>query len=224
MPRSTSAFFAAALCVSAAAPALACEFVSDEIEGRAITETLASVKDGLVPGALRCGTEEHPAYVWTLGVDGDQPSLGIRDDKLFETRHTGPLSPLLAAKVEDHVRMTVFERSETVKIARAPLTDDRFSFRRFFTFCDADGSADPLDCSVGSVRIKGRRTALDTNRDGFLDMSDHEISYYDGASKLHVIGFSTPYSDSLTADAGLWIEAINAVSDALKPREIALAD
>ena len=92
---------------------------------------------------------------------------------------------------------------------------------RFFTFCENTAGADPLDCSVGKTRIKGRRTAEDTDRDGYLDASMHEISYYDGASKLHFMQFVTPWSQSMTADAGLWIEAVNAMSDVLKPKKFA---
>lgn len=208
----------------AASPALACEFLPNGENGPESAARLETIAEGIVTGTLRCGRDSHAAYVWTLGVDGKRENLGIRDDALFSERHTGPLDRLMAAYVEDHVRITVFERNETVKISRTPMPDDRFSMRRFFTFCDVAGTADPLDCSVGKARIKGRRTAEDTNRDGYLDASMHEISYYDGDSKLHVLGFSTPYGDSLTADVGLWIEALNAVSDVLQPREVAVAD
>lgn len=208
----------------AASPTLACEFLPNGENGPQPAAKLETIPEGIISGALRCGRNSHAAFVWTLGVDGEQEKLGIRDDALFEERHTGPLEKLMAAYVEDHARITVFERSETAKISRTPMPDDRISMRRFFTFCDVAASDDPLDCSVGKTRIKGRRTAEDTNRDGYLDASMHEISYYDGNSKLHVLSFATSYGDSLTADVGLWIEAVNAVSDVLMPREIASAD
>ncbi|WP_425416698.1 hypothetical protein [Oricola indica] len=211
------------LCL-AASGAFACEFRPNGASGPEPAATLDMLPEGIVSGTLRCGARAHAALVWTLGVDGGQENLGVRDDKLFEIRHTGPLNRLMAAHVEDHAHITVFERSETVKISSGPLPEGRFSIRRFFTFCDIDHAADPLDCSIGKARIKGRRTAQDTNKDGYLDISEHEISYYDGDSKLHVLSFATPYGDSLTADAGLWIEAVNAVSDVLKPRELASAE
>lgn len=208
----------------AASPALACEFLPNGEDGPKPAAKLETVPEGIVTGTLRCGRDSHAAYVWTLGVDGKQESLGIRDDALFAERHTGRLDRLMSAYVEDHVRITVFERSETVKISRTPVPDDQFSMRRFFTFCDVAETVDPLDCSVGKVRIKGRRTAEDSNRDGYLDASMHEISYYDGVSKLHVLSFATHHGDSLTTDVGLWIEAVNAVSDVLQPRPAVAAD
>jgi len=228
MPRNATRIglpvFLSLLLSLAALPASACAFLPKGEDGPEAAARLDTLADGIVTGALRCGRDSYAAYVWTLPVDGEQESLGIRDDALFAERHTGPLDQLMAAYVEDHVRITVFERSETVKISRAPMPGDRFSMRRFFTFCDIAGIADPLDCSVGKTRIKGRRTAEDSNRDGYLDVSMHEISYYDGEAKLHVLSFATPYGDSLTADVGLWIEAVNAVSDVLQPRPLAEAD
>lgn len=229
MPRPIMAMKVAALtlvslCVLPAVPAMACEFFLPDQSGGPAAARFETVPDGIVSGMLRCGDESHAAFVWTLGVDADQPSLGIRDDKLIETGHTGPLSELLKARVEDHVRLTVLERTETVDMARSPMPEGWFRYTRFFTFCEEIEGGDPLDCSVGKARIKGRRMAEDTDGNGYLDVSTHEINFYDGASKLHVLGFTTPYSDSMTADAGLWIEALNAVSAVLEPRELALAD
>lgn len=201
----------------------ACEFLAADKGGSGIPATFDTVADGVVSGFLRCGREAYPAYVWTLAVDADQPSLGIRDDKLLDTDSTGPLGELLAADIEDHVRMTVLERTDTIGLPRSPVPEGWFKLTRFFTFCESAEGADPLDCSVGAARIKGWRKAEDTDRDGYLDMSTHEISYYDGASKLHFMSFVTPWSESLTADAGVWIEAVNAVSDVLQPRKVAYA-
>ena len=81
-----------------------------------------------------------------------------------------------------------------------------------------------LDCSVGEARVKARATAIDSDRDGHLDYSKHEISVFDGVSKLQVLSFMTPWRESVTADMGYWIEAINAVSDVLQPARLASAD
>ena len=201
--------------------AQACEFVAGSDPGSPVT--FDTVADGIVSGSLRCGHEAHPAYIWTLPVDGDQAELGIRDDRLHNTDHVGPLGRLLAADVEDHVRLTVLERRETIPLSRSPVPQGWFRFQNFFTFCGIAEGVDPLDCSVGKARIKGTRTDDDTDRDGYLDTSTHEISFYDGASKLHFLSFVTPWTESLTADAGHWIEALNAVSDVLKPRKYAAA-
>ena len=215
------------LIVIAAAAALsplaahACEFV---VQGQDHSATFDTVAEGVVSGSIRCGRDTHPAYIWTLHVDGDQASLGIRDDELLNTDHLGPLDELLAADIEDHTRLTVLERTETIPMSRSPIPAGWFQLTRFFTFCEKATGTDPLDCSVGTARIKGRRTAEDTDRDGYLDMSTHEISYYDGASKLHFMSFVTPWTESATADAGLWIEALNAVSDVLQPRRLASAN
>lgn len=195
----------------------ACEFVVAEKGGTAAPATFETVSEGIVSGALRCGREAYPASIWTLHVDGAQPSLGIRDDRLVNTDTTGPLGELLAANVEDHVRLTILERTETIGMQRSPLPAQWYRLTRFFTFCETAGGADPLDCSVGKARIKGRSVAEDTDRDGYLDTLAHEISFYDGASKLHFLSLVSPWSESPTADAGFLIEALNAVSDVLKP-------
>jgi hypothetical protein len=75
-----------------------------------------------------------------------------------------------------------------------------------------------LDCSIGATRIKARATSEDLDKDGYLDASMHEINYFDGVSRLHVMNFMTPYSANLTRDMSHWIEANNAVSDVLNPR------
>lgn len=209
--------------VLAAAPASACEFLVATKNGAVRAETFDTVPDGVVAGKLHCGSEAYSAFVWTLAVDGDQPSLGIRDDKLHDTTMTGPLSRRLVARVGDHARLTVLERTETVGMARAPAPSGWFSFQSFFTFCEAGADVDPLDCSLGHARVKGWRKDEDLDRDGFLDVTKHEISYYDGASRLHFMNIVTPWKESVTAGAVIWIEALDAVSDALKPRKLASA-
>lgn len=59
--------------------------------------------------------------------------------------------------------------------------------------------------------------------DGYLDVSRHEISVYDGSGKLHFMSFEMPWTDSVTADAYVLIEALNAMSDVLQPTELASA-
>ncbi|WP_193174450.1 hypothetical protein [Oricola nitratireducens] len=223
MPRLSFSRVLAVLFVLTASPAAACEFLTDAGNGPEAVQ-FADIQPGIAPGALRCGSDLFPGYLWTLGVDGQQAELGIRDDKLFDAESTGPLVELLSAKVEGHARVTVHERRETAAMPRSPLPQGWFQYRRFVTFCDATGYDDPLDCSLGRARVKARATAADSDRDGYLDMSTHEISFYDGASKLHVLNFVTPWTESLTADIATWIEAINAVSDALKPKKFASAD
>lgn len=218
LPLILAAFFAAA-----ALPAHGCELLLEREDGPKPAR-LDDIGPGIVSGILSCGQTRRLMQFWSLAVDPDQPGLGVRDGKLFDTRYTGPLTELFSAKVEDHVHLSVHERTETVPLSRSPLPGDRHSIRRFVTFCDVDGSPDPLDCSLGATRLKARATARDSDRDGYLDMSLHEISFYDGGSKLHVMSFVTPYSASLTADIGTWIEAINAVSDVLSHKELASVD
>lgn len=212
----------AAIALSAA-PAFACEFLLDTDSGPERAQ-LSDIGPGIATGTLQCGPRHVPVQLWTLGVDSGKAELGVRDDKLFDTRHTGPLTELVSAKIENHVRVSVHERSETVAMARAPLPSDYFSIRRFVTFCDIGTGADPLDCSLGKARVKARATAEDANRDGYLDLSTHEISVYDGGSRLQVLSFVTPWQDSVTTDMAWWIEALNAVSDVLKPKKFASAD
>lgn len=201
----------------------ACEFLLDGDSGPQPAR-LEDLPPGIFFGALSCGAKRRVTQVWTLDVDPGKAELGVRDGKLFDTKYTGPLTQLASVQIEDHVRVSVHERTETVSMPRSPIPADRHSFRRFVTFCAISGSADSLDCSLGAMRVKARATARDTDRDGYLDISLYEISVYDGDSKLHVMSFVTPYAASLTADMGTWIEAINAVSDVLTQRELASAD
>ena len=53
----------------------ACEFLAAEKDSSGIPTTFDTVADGVVSGFLRCGREAFPAYVWTLGVDGDPIGL-----------------------------------------------------------------------------------------------------------------------------------------------------
>jgi len=218
LPLVLAVFFALPL-----ASSHACEFLLDGDSGPEPVR-LTGIQPGIVFGTLSCGSTRRLAQFWTLGVDPEQAMLGVRDGKLFDTKYTGPLTELVSAQIENHVRVSVHERSETIGMPRAPVPAGRHSFRRFVTFCDLGGSADALDCSLGAVRVKARATAKDADRDGFLDISLHEISLYDGGSKLHVMSFVTPYAASVTTDIATWIEAINAVSDVLEPRELAFVD
>ncbi|MFZ2101840.1 MAG: hypothetical protein WAU86_14875 [Oricola sp.] len=206
-----------------AVPASACQLLLDADDGPEPAR-LSDIGPGIAAGMLQCGRELFPAQVWTLEVDPAKPELGVRDGKLFDTRFTGPLTELVSAKIASHARVSVQERSETVAMSRSPMPEGRNSFRRIVTFCDLSDSGDPLDCSLGAARVKARSTAEDADRDGYLDLSTHEISFYDGASKLHVMSFVTPWEPKLTTDMAHWIDALNAVSDVLKPRKLALAD
>lgn len=127
-----------------AVPASACEFLVKGTGETPRSVTFDTIADGIVSGLYRCGAKAYPALVWTLPVDGKQKSLGIRDDRLVDTKLTGPLGQLLVADVEDHVRLTILERAETMSMSRSPVPKGWFRFQRFFTFCDA-GAADPLD-------------------------------------------------------------------------------
>jgi hypothetical protein len=223
MPRLFLPLVLTAIFAFPATSVFACEFVRDSVGGPQ-SARLGDIEPGIASGTLSCGKSRYPAQFWTLAVDSREADLGVRDGKLFDPSHTGPLTELVSARIEKHARVSVHERSETVAMSRSPMPSGRHSFRRFVTFCDLSGNDDPLDCSLGAARLKARATAQDANRDGYPDISMHEISFYDGKSRLHVMSFVTPYAESLTVDIGTWIEAINAVSDALKPRELASAD
>ncbi len=182
---------------------------------------LADLPDGIVTGVLDCAGDRYPAQFWTLAVDPARNHLGVRDNKLFDPVHTGALTRLVSAKVEDHVRVVVLERSETAALSLSAAPQKRNGFRRFVTFCDNIETADPLDCSIGTVRIKARATAEHLDNDGYPDVTLHEISYYDGESRLHVISFAAPYSPRPSGDLSRWIGVINAVSDVLQPEQTA---
>lgn len=202
------------------APAAACAvFVA--ADGDMHDARLADLPEGIAAGVLDCAGERHPAQFWTLAIDPGQRQVGVRDNKLFDTLHTGPLTRLVSAQVEDHVRVVVLERSETAALSLSEVPPKRAGFRRFVTFCDDMDNSDPLDCSIGTARIKARATARHRDDDGFPDSTFHEISYYDGGARLHVISFAAPYSARPAGDLSLWIGAINAVSDILKPEETA---
>jgi hypothetical protein len=219
MPRSTVFLAFTAMAMSWPAAAHACEFLVNTETGMQPVQ-LSDMNDGIVNGTLGCGSERLNTQFWTMSVDTGKSVLGVRDGKLFETRFTGPLSELLTAQIEDHVDVSVHERTETVELSRGPLPVKRHRFRRYVTFCDA-GAADPLNCSLGDVRVKARVTFEHADDDGYLDASMHEISFFDGVSKLHVMSFITPYSQNPTGDISRWIEAINAVSDVLQPQKAA---
>ncbi|QKV19939.1 hypothetical protein [Oricola thermophila] len=223
MPRSTIPPLLAAIFALLLSPAEACTFLLEDDSGPRIAR-LGDIRPGTTRGVLSCGARRHAVLFWTLAVDADKAEIGVRDGKLFDTRFTGPLTELMSARIENHVRVSVHERTETTGMPRSPMPAGRHSFRRFVTFCDLGNDADPLDCSVGSARIKARATATDSDRDGHPDFSLHEISLYDGTSRLHVMSFTAPFADSITAEIGTSIEAINAVSDVLRAREVASAD
>lgn len=216
MPRLFHLTVIAAIATMTPAVAHACDFLLRGETGMT-KATLDDAPEGIAAGMFWCGGDNYGVQLWTLVVDPQQADLGIRDGKLFDTTTIGPLTELLSAQIENHARVSVHERTETVSMQRSPIPRGWHSFRRFVSFCDLAGTGDPLDCSLGAARIKAYSTAKDSDLDGYLDYSLHEISYYDGASKLHVLRFVTPYSKSVTADVGIWIEAINAVSDVLKP-------
>ena len=202
-----------ALCALVCAPALSCELLVDRGAGPEPVR-LAGLGPGIAGGELACGPARQAAQVWTLAVDPQKSALGIRDDPLFSQRFTGPLSEVIALRIENDVRLTVFERTSTVGLSRSLASARRDGYRRFATFCDA-APADPLDCSVKGVRLKVRVTFEHADNDGYLDTALHEISYYDGAAKLHVISIVTPYVEGPMANINVWVAAIYAVSDVL---------
>ncbi|MBZ0161548.1 MAG: hypothetical protein K8H74_02415 [Notoacmeibacter sp.] len=137
---------------------------------------LVDLPDGIATGVLDCTGERHPAQFWTLAIDPGQPNIGVRDNKLIDTVHTGPLTRLISARVADHVRVLVLERSETAPLSLSDVPPKRAGFRRFVTFCDNIEGGDPLDCSIGRVRIKARASPRHLDDDGYPDSTLHEIS------------------------------------------------
>lgn len=197
----------------ASAPANACDL---RLRDGTVAADLSALPEGIVEATVDCGARRLTAQFWTLAVDPAQTELGVRDGKLFDTTRTGPLTELVSARIEDHLRVTVQERSDTAALSLRPEPQPRARYRRFGTFCDDIADSDPLDCSVGEARIKARVTAEHVDDDGWLDISMHEISVYDGDSRLHVMSFTTPYSPETTDDIAQWIEALHAVSDLLR--------
>lgn len=191
--------------------AAACEIWIEGDPAWAGAAAPGDLPERLVPASLRCGGAARPIAVWTLKTDHEAPYLGIRDAPLFQTSNTGPLHQISEADLFSTAKLAVFVRASA---AESVLADGALapSYRRFATFCDVeqrmDRPASPLDCSLNGARVKARATAKDVDRDGVLDVVNHEISLYLGADRLHVVFFAEPYRTSALSGAATWIDVL----------------
>lgn len=170
---------------------------------------LSALPDGLYAATLDCGGEMTPLEIWTLTVDADEPHLGVRDDALFSEEHTGPLVRVGDAVIGKAARVTVLLREQTARRTDAASDFQQAPYRTFGTVCDVHHFGTPLHCGVGARRIKIRSDARDSDLDGALDLSFHQVSVYDGADRLQVISFPAAYDPSPMAAAADWVALLD---------------
>ncbi|MEM6668272.1 MAG: hypothetical protein AAF661_03560 [Pseudomonadota bacterium] len=170
---------------------------------------LSALGEGTTRFDANCLQQPSSFVVWALAVDAESTYLGVRDDALFQERHTGPLIRLGDAEIGNVARVTVLARPQAIE--RTPITTGmrQTPHRWFGTICDRTHFGDPLDCNVGEQRIKMRMDAQHVDGDGLLDVSVHEISVYDGDARLYVISFITPYRSSPEEAAATWIDVLS---------------
>ena len=197
---------------AAAQTALRCVLaLQDHAIGEAGTPPLAGLKEGTERGFIKCAAGHRQAHIWTLDI-GSSPRAGVRVDPLFRTSIVGPLQLMAQLTLAGAARLSIFERETTASQTRAGAVSRRHRYQRFMTLCDAATAADPLNCSYGAARVKGRVTMADADRDGELDTALHEISVFDGGTRLHVIAFSTGLAAQPEDHAGVWVEALQATA------------
>jgi len=205
----------AATAPARAEPHLRCLFaLPDPGSGEVRIERLDTLAEGTSRGLIKCSASHRRADIWTLDI-GTSPTAGVRIAPLFRAAIVGKLDRLAQLTVSGKARLTIFEPASTAAITRAGTVSRRHRFQRFMTLCDAASAADPLNCWFGSARIKGRVTMADLDRNGELDTALHEISVFDGGSKVHVIAFNTRLVKDPADHAGAWIEALRATTSLL---------
>lgn len=193
-------------------PAIKCVFaVPDMASGSIETHRLHTLREGTSRGLIKCMTRHQRADVWTLDI-GNSPTVGVRVGPLFRTSIVGKLGTLARLTIKGAARLTIFEPVSTIETTRAGNISRRYRYQVFMTLCDASTAADPLNCWFGTARVKGRVTMVDGDRDGELDTAQHEISVFDGGSRLHVIAFNTTLAAEPEDHAGRWVEALAATT------------
>lgn len=165
-----------------------CGLIEEETGRPARIEELP---DGVFLGGLKCRHGIRAVSVWTMTVDGGAARLGIRDDPLFDGVGANPLVAVASIGYDDSARFTVFRRNQSVTGGLRAGAPDRI----FGTLCTEIGAGAevPLDCSFGEHRVKMRVDIRDNDVDGVHDRAYHEISIYDGDSRLQVIYMETTY-------------------------------
>jgi hypothetical protein len=186
----------------------------DPGSGEVRIERLSTLAEGTSRGVIKCSTSHRRADIWTLDI-GTSPTAGVRTAPLFRAAIVGKLERLAQLTVSGKARLTIFEPVSTAATTRAGTVSRRHRFQRFMTLCDASPAPDPLNCWYGTARIKGRITMADLDRNGELDTALHEISVFDGGSKLHVIAFNTKLAKDPADHVGVWIEALSATTTLL---------
>ncbi|MDX1717621.1 MAG: hypothetical protein R3287_11990 [Anderseniella sp.] len=186
----------------------------DPGSGEVRIERLNTLAEGTSRGVIKCSASDRRADIWTLDI-GNSPTAGVRTAPLFRAAIVGKLERLAQLTVTGKARLTIFERASTAAQTRAGTVSRRHRFQRFMTLCDASPAPDPLNCWYGTARIKGRITMADLDRNGELDTALHEISVFDGGSKLHVIAFNTELAKDPADHAGAWLEALHATTGLL---------
>lgn len=217
--RLTAVLMLTALVLSAAGtapamaqPAITCVFaVPDATTGKVETHELSTLREGTSKGLIKCTASHRRADVWTLDI-GASPTAGVRVGPLFRTSIIGPLEAMVRLSLAGKARLTIFETSSTAPATRSGAVSRRHRYQRFMTLCDAATAADPLNCSFGAARVKGRVTMLDADRDGELETAQHELSVFDGGTRLHVIAFDTGLARHPEDHAAAWLEALRATA------------
>ncbi|MEO1067204.1 MAG: hypothetical protein AAFW47_07485 [Pseudomonadota bacterium] len=184
----------------------ACSFLVPDANGNAQRgPSLHTINRGFTHGLLDCGGENHAMMIITIGVDKNEPHVGVRDDPLFSADIVGELETVDDISISRTAKLHVLGRANA-----SPRIGARRGFVRFATVCDVNEGYEPLNCSWGKARIKVRTTVVDTDADDIVDRSYHELSVYNGSDRLHMVTFWTPHRSHLRGTTADWISALHA--------------
>lgn len=184
----------------------ACEFFVPDNAGNPVKgPSFDQIGHGFTPGLLNCGDETHRLMVITLGVDPSEPYIGVRDEPLFKSDITGPLETLNDIQISGNASVHILGR-----INSSSVVGKRRGFVRFATLCNIGETQEPLNCSWQKQRIKFRTTNVDTNADGKVDQTHHELSIYNGSDRLHMVSFWAPFRTHIQNTTADWIDALHA--------------
>jgi len=197
---------ALAALVMALAPATATAADCAVVFADAPRAALADLPTDPGEGLFRCPGFEAPLVHWTIEVDPDRRSLGLRDRPLIGPDRRAAFRLELDQPVADY-RAVIFGPA-------APGPTPLLANRRIATLCDFDdpGGDAALSCALGAARVRIRLDARDRDADGRLDAHHHAVSFWDGASRLHVLAFTTPYAEDPRETAAVWVALAQALA------------